>query len=186
MAIAIPNISPADLLGRVRGTIIRAVPGYPEVIHLRIEDAEGGVWRFSTFYCDFSPSDPDFFLGKVVVDIDSERSGKLKMRFADGSEFNVAPEPEGPDDELTTWHLLTPDGLALWFRPRGLWDLEGQGDGLLEDAFDLGEELGAVGSVEDPVVAAEGDFHQLAGDDLAVLDDRLVGDLTDGEDSRLG
>jgi hypothetical protein len=28
--------------------------------------------------------------------------------------------------------------------------LEGQGEGLLEDAFDLGEELGAVGSVDRP------------------------------------
>ena len=31
--------------------------------------------------------------------------------------------PEEPDDDLPTWRLLTPDGLALRFRPRGHWDL---------------------------------------------------------------
>jgi hypothetical protein len=123
MAIAIPNISPAELLSQIRGTVIRAAPGYPEVIHLGIEDAEGAAWGFSTSYAEFSPSDPDFFLGKIVVDIDFERSGKLKMIFADGSEFNVLPEPEEPDDELSTWNLITPDGLSLRFRPRGLWTL---------------------------------------------------------------
>jgi hypothetical protein len=123
MAIAIPDISPAELLARIRGPIVRANPAYPEVIQLRIEDAEGAIWRFSTAYSDFSPSDPEFFLGKVVVDIESERSGKLTMRFSDGSEFNVLPEPEEPDDELSTWDLITPDGLSLEFRPRGLWTL---------------------------------------------------------------
>jgi hypothetical protein len=123
MAIAIPNLSPADLLSRFRGTIVRAAPGYPEVIHLTLKDAQGDLWHFSTFYAEFSPADLEFFPGKTVVDVDLERSGKLTMRFADGAEFTVLPEPEGPDDDLSTWHLLTPDGLALWFRPRGLWDL---------------------------------------------------------------
>jgi hypothetical protein len=123
MAAVIPDLSPADLLGRLRGTVIRAAPSYPEVIYLDIRDAEGGEWTFSTFYAEYSPSEPEFFLGKTVVDVDFELSGRLTMRFSDGSEFNVLPEPEGPDDELTTWRLLTPDGLALWFRPRGLWDL---------------------------------------------------------------
>jgi hypothetical protein len=123
MAIAIPNISPADLLSRIRGPIISSAPGYPEVIHLEVEDAGGSIWHFSTSYCDFSPSDPEFFPGKIVIDIEFERSGKLTMRFGDGSEFNVLPEPEGPDDELATWKLITPDGLSLRFRPRGLWTL---------------------------------------------------------------
>ncbi len=45
------------------------------------------------------------------------------MRFSDDSEFEVHPEPEEPDDDLWTWHLLTPDGLSLQFRPRGHWTL---------------------------------------------------------------
>jgi hypothetical protein len=123
MAVAIPDLSPAELLSRFRGTIIRAAPGYPEVLHLDLKDGKGDLWHFSTSYADFSPADPEFFLGKSVIDVALERSGKLTMHFGDGSEFNVLPEPEGPDDDLSTWHLLTPDGLALWFRPRGRWDL---------------------------------------------------------------
>jgi hypothetical protein len=123
METVIPDLSPADLLSRLRGTVIRAAPGYPEVIHLRVRDDRGCVWRFSTSYADYSPSDPDFFLGKIIVDVDFEQSGRLTMRFADGSEFNVLPEPEGPDEDLSSWHLLTPDGLSLRFRPRGRWKL---------------------------------------------------------------
>jgi hypothetical protein len=123
MATVIPGLSPADLLARLRGTIIDAAPGYPEVIHLNVRDAKGDVWRFSTFYAEYSPSDPEFFRGKTLVDVDLEPSGKLTMRFADGSEFNVLPEPEEPDDRLMTWLLLTPDGLSLRFRPRGRWEL---------------------------------------------------------------
>jgi hypothetical protein len=123
MAIAIPNISPDELLSQMRGPIIRSVPGYPEVIHFDIEDAQGALWLFSTFYCEFSPSEPDFFLGKVITDVAFARSGWLKMVFTDGSEFKVIPEPEGADDELSTWDLITPDGLSLRFRPRGLWTL---------------------------------------------------------------
>jgi hypothetical protein len=123
MASVIPDLSPSDLVDRFRGTISHAAPGYPEVIHLRVKDADGNEWGFSTWYAEFSPTDPELLLGKRIVEVDFERSGKLTMRFSDGSAFNVRPEPEEPDDELETWTLLTPNGLVLRFRPRGLWDL---------------------------------------------------------------
>jgi hypothetical protein len=123
MATVIPDLSPADLLSRLRGTIVDAALGYPEVVHLHVKDANGGEWSFSTCYAEYSPSDSEFFAGKTIIDIDFERSGKLTMRFSDDSEFNVLPEPEGPDDELSTWNLLTPDGLFLRFRPRDRWEL---------------------------------------------------------------
>jgi hypothetical protein len=123
MTTVIPDLSPRSLLGRFRGTIVEAAPGYPEVIHLHVKDAAGDEWSFSTCYAEYSPSDPEFFPGKTIIDVTARSSGKLVMRFADGSEFNVLPEPEEPDDELPTWRLFTPDGLVLRFRPRGLWDL---------------------------------------------------------------
>jgi hypothetical protein len=123
MATVIPDLSPAELLGRFRGTIVRAAPGYPEVIHLKLKDKDGDQWSFSTWYAEFSPTDPELLLGKTVIDVEFERSGKLTMRFSDGSEFNVRPEPEEPDDELPTWSLLTPDDLSLQFRPRDRWTL---------------------------------------------------------------
>jgi hypothetical protein len=123
MATVIPDLSPADLLSRFRGTVLDAAPGYPEIIILRLRDGEGGAWEFSTAYAEYSPSDPDFFVAKSIVDATLQHSGELTMRFSDGSEFKVLPEPEGPDDELPTWRLFTPEGLVLRFRPRGRWDL---------------------------------------------------------------
>ena len=123
MSTVIPDLSPADLLSRFRGVIVDAAPGYPENIHIDLRDAAGDRWGFSTWYAEFSPADPKLLLGKTVVDVDFERSGKLTMRFSDGSEFNVRPEPEEPDDELETWSLLTPNDLYLQFRPRDLWTL---------------------------------------------------------------
>jgi hypothetical protein len=49
MATVITDLSPSDLLGRFRGTVTDAAPGYPEVIHLDVRDAHGGDWSFSTF-----------------------------------------------------------------------------------------------------------------------------------------
>lgn len=123
MATVVPNLSPSEILSHLRGTIVYAAPGYPEVIIFRVKDAKGDIWRFMTLYADYSPSDPELFLGKMVVDVNLDRSGELTMRFSDGSEFNVLPEPEEPDDELMTWLLITPDGLSLRFRPRGRWEL---------------------------------------------------------------
>jgi hypothetical protein len=128
MATVIPDLSPSDLLGRFRGTIIEAAPGYPEVIHLDLRDGDGGVWGFSTCYAEYSPSDPEFFPGKTVTNVMLDGSGKLTMEFSDSSEFSVLAEPEEPDDELATWKLFTPDGLVLRFRPRGLWDLVSASD----------------------------------------------------------
>lgn len=125
------DLSPADLLDRFRGTIVGAAPGYPEVIHLRAEDADGDQWRFSTFHADYSPSDPTFFVGKTIADVTQESSGKLTMAFSDGTEFAVLPGPLEPDEsgaDLETWHLITPDGLALWYGPRGRWQLSSASD----------------------------------------------------------
>jgi hypothetical protein len=119
-----PDISPSDLLSRIRGPVVHAAPGYPEVIHLEVRDAEGARWRFSTNYAEYAPSDPELLLEKTVVAVDLERSGKLIMGFSDGSTFAVLPIPLDPQESgeyLETWNLITPDGLSLWYGPRGRW-----------------------------------------------------------------
>src|SRR5258705_13151858 len=63
--------------------------------------------------------------------------------------------------------------------------LERKAQWLLEEGADPGQELGAVGAVEDAGVAGEGDRHQVAGGDLAVSHQRLLDDRPDGEDSGL-
>src|SRR5829696_726275 len=59
--------------------------------------------------------------------------------------------------------------------------LERQPERRLEQLPDPGEELGAVGAVEDAVIAGQGDAHQLARLDLPrARDDRLRLELADG------
>lgn len=130
MAVVNPRIHAAELLDRFRGRVVRSKPGYPDVLLLRVEDAQGSVWRFSTFDADFSPSDPDAFLDKVVVDAKVANSNTLTIFFSDNSELRVVPrlvEPGEEDDDLENWLLLTPDNLALKFGPVGRWRL-GRGD----------------------------------------------------------
>src|SRR4029450_2315019 len=57
--------------------------------------------------------------------------------------------------------------------------------GLLEQRLQLAEELGGLRAVDGAVVAGQGHGHQLAGDEAAVLDDRLLLDRTDREDRGL-
>jgi hypothetical protein len=127
MAVVVPNTSPADLLGRFRGTIFDAAHGYPEVIMFQARDAEGRDWWFSTFDAEYSPTDPEVLLGKSIVGTDLDRSGKLAISFSDGSRFVVDPiplQPDEPDDDLENWHLFTPDGLVLNYGPEGRWEIK--------------------------------------------------------------
>jgi hypothetical protein len=124
MAVVIPDISPAELLGQLRGTIIDVRPAYPEAIHLRVRDANGHEWRFSTADADYSPSDPDVLRGKVIVDVRRDGPlGDMTIRFSDGSSFEVTVEPQTADDDPSNWSLFTPEGLVLEWGPGESWRL---------------------------------------------------------------
>jgi hypothetical protein len=127
MATVVKNVSPADLLSRFRGQVFAADPGYPEVLLLKVRDDEGGQWWFSTFYAEYSPSDPDAFLGKTVVAADQAPSGNLTVGFSDGSCLEVRPIPLEPGDsgvDLETWDLIAPDGLIVEYGPGERWTLK--------------------------------------------------------------
>ncbi|MBS1889463.1 MAG: hypothetical protein JSU06_19975 [Actinobacteria bacterium] len=126
MPTVISEVSPLDLLARFRGPVVSSRPGYPEVLLLKVEDAEGEEWWFSTFHAEYSPSDPDLFAGKVVVGANLDvRSGVLTIRFSDASELSVVPIPaeDGEPDDLESWHLISPDGLVLDYGPGERWVL---------------------------------------------------------------
>jgi hypothetical protein len=130
MATMITDVPALDLLRRFRGRVVSSSPGYPEVLHLTVRDAQGGKWTFSTFDSEFSPSDPDACLGKSVVDVKLAASNTTTICFSDGSDLIVTPRPLQPgeeDDDLENWFLLTPDNQALDFGPVARWRL-GRGD----------------------------------------------------------
>src|SRR4051794_41967307 len=69
----------------------------------------------------------------------------------------------------------------------GRFGLKRERKRLLEQVLDPREELGAVGAVEDAVVAHEREHHLVASEELAlVVHGGLLLELFDGEDRRLG
>lgn len=124
MATIVKDITPAELLSRFRGEIFEADPGYPEVLLLKVRDDEGGQWWFSSGYAEYSPSDPNVFLGKTVVSADIHPSGGLTVGFSDGSSLEVRPLPLEPGesvDDLETWDLIASDGLVIDYGPGERW-----------------------------------------------------------------
>jgi hypothetical protein len=127
MAVVIPDISPPEFLMRFRGRVIVSRPAYPEVLHLHVRDADGGIWRFATFEADYIPAEPEAFLGKMVdsVDLDASSAG-LTIGFSDGTSLAVVPfslTPDEIDDSYESWQLFTPDGLVLDYGPGEHWVL---------------------------------------------------------------
>jgi hypothetical protein len=126
----IPDISPTELLARVRGRIFTANHAYPETIQFKLRDSKGGEWWLATQWADYSPSDPADILGKVVDDARlDEQTGNLTFTFSDGSEFKVISRPqEEPGDDLEHWDLFTPEGLVLVWGPDAGWQLKRASD----------------------------------------------------------
>lgn len=125
MSIVIPDISPAELFDRLRGRIVEAQPGYPEVIHLRLIDPGGAEWGFSTADAHYSPTDPDALLGKTIIGAWLEGPlGNLTLGFSDGSRFRVTVEPQEQEDDPVNWRLFTPYGLILAWGPGVSWRLK--------------------------------------------------------------
>jgi hypothetical protein len=125
MSIVIPDTSPIELLGRLRGHIVDAQPGYPEVIHLKVVDSAGAEWIFSTGDAYYFPSDPDVLLGKTIVSADLEGPlGNLILGFSDGTDFRVTMEPQTAENDPYNWLLLTPDRLILIWGPGVHWALK--------------------------------------------------------------
>jgi hypothetical protein len=138
MATVAPDISPTSLLDRFRGEVFSSRPGYPEVLLLKVRDGDGSEWWFSTFYATFSPSDPDVFLGKVVIATEVEPGADGTVHFSDGSRLEIhrfprEPGDEEPDDDLETWSLITPEGIVLDHGPGGKWTLDSLGHPLGEN-----------------------------------------------------
>src|SRR5918999_6416143 len=100
--------------------------------------------------------------------------------------IQIPPSPQ----ESTNWQYpiagkaMRPEWPNLTSRVRRS-GLKSERERLLEQVLDARQELGAVGPVEDAVVAHEREHHLVARDDLAlVVHGGLLGELADGEDRR--
>lgn len=114
----------ASLLRSLRGEIVTARLGYPEVLHLNICDGAGNHWHLATQDAEWSPVDPADLVGQTIdsAEIDEE-SLELRCYLANGSIFAVQPaEQEAPDDPCN-WELITPGGVALEYGPGPRWQI---------------------------------------------------------------
>src|SRR5215216_2923622 len=100
--------------------------------------------------------------------------------------------PPSPQKESTNWHYppAKEPMRSLWRnfarRIRRIGALQRERQRLFQEILDPGEELRAVGAVENSVVAHERERHLVARHDLAiVVDRRLLVELADREDRRL-
>ncbi len=118
------DASPANVLRAMRGLIIGARLGYPDVLHLEVRDSVGGAWRLATQDAEFFPVDPSELLHKSIEDaaIDSA-TGELRLTLSAGATLVVAPAPREASDDPPNWELITPDGLALEFGPGLRWQI---------------------------------------------------------------
>jgi hypothetical protein len=118
------DVSPANVLRSMRGSIASARIAYPHVLHVEIRDGVGGLWRLATQDAEWSPSDPDELVGHSVEDAEiDEGTGELRCRLSEGSVLDVKPALREADDDPPNWELITPDGVVLEFGPGVRWQI---------------------------------------------------------------
>lgn len=118
------DASPLNVLRSMRGPIVDARIGYPEVLHVEIRDSAGELWHLATQDADWSPSDPAQLVGRSVDDADiDEETGELRCKLSDGSLLDVKPAAREAEDDPPNWELITPGGVVLEFGPGVRWQI---------------------------------------------------------------
>lgn len=116
--------SPANVLRSMRGAIVDARLGYPEILHIEIKDSAGEIWQLATQDAEWTPSDPAELVGRSIEDAQiDEESGELRCKLSNGSLLDVKPAPKAADDDPPNWELITPGGILLEFGPGVRWQI---------------------------------------------------------------
>jgi hypothetical protein len=114
----------SDVVHSMRGTIVDARIGYPQVLHVEIKDSAGELWRLATQDAEWSPSDPARLVGRSVEDADiDEETGELRCKLSDGTLLDVKPAAREAEDDPPNWELITPGGVVLEFGPGVRWQI---------------------------------------------------------------
>jgi hypothetical protein len=118
------DASPLNVLRSMRGSIVDARIGYPEVLHVEIKDSAGELWHLATQDAEWSPSDPAQLVGRSVDDAGiDEETGELRCKLSDGSSLDVKPRTREAEDDPPNWELITPGGVVLEFGPGVRWQI---------------------------------------------------------------
>jgi hypothetical protein len=130
---AVPlGTSLAAILRSFRGQIADARIAYPEVLHVKVNDEDGGLWRFATQDATFDPQDPESLVGRTLDDtrLDPDTGG-FHWRLSGGLRLIVLPAAGEPFEDLPTWELITPDHITLTFGPGPRWQFSPSDQGLV-------------------------------------------------------
>jgi len=94
------DASPTSVLRSLRGAIVDARIGYPDVLHVQVRDANGDLWRLATQDAEWSPADPAELVGRSIEDAEiEETSGELRCRLSDGSLLDIKPAAAEAEDD---------------------------------------------------------------------------------------
>jgi hypothetical protein len=106
----------------MRGSIVDARIGYPDVLHVEVRDSSEGVWHLMTQDAQFSPSDPIKLVGRSIEDVALD-DRRLRCKLSDGSVLDIGPPAAADieDDDPPYWELITPAGASLEFGPGVRW-----------------------------------------------------------------
>jgi hypothetical protein len=121
--------SPANVLEALRGEIVDARLGYPEVLQLTIRDRENRTWQLASQDAGFSPRDPSRLLDLSIAAATIETTTKaLVCELSDGSRLEIRPDAQKPGvGDPPYWELLTPFGQVLQFGPGLHWQINEAG-----------------------------------------------------------
>ncbi len=120
------DTSPTTVLRSMRGAIVDARKAYPEVLHVELQDSEGGIWRLATQDAQWSPSDPNHLLGLSIDDASIDPgTAELRCHLSDGSVLDIKPADREAADDPPYWELISPAGIALEFGPGVRWQISG-------------------------------------------------------------
>jgi hypothetical protein len=99
------------------------------VLHLDIQDPEGGLWKLATQDAEWSPDDPSELVNRTVKSVVlDEENGELRFALSGETTFNVVPAEQEAEDDPPNWKLFTPEGLVLVFGPGGHWQFNWAAD----------------------------------------------------------
>jgi hypothetical protein len=122
-AVTAQDASLSNLLGALRGEIVKAGLGHPDVLHVEIRDLDGDRWNLVTQDAEWQPANPADLVGQVIEKAEVSMEGKLRCQLAGGAVLAVKPAKSASEGDPPYWELITPGGAALEFGPGARWQI---------------------------------------------------------------
>jgi hypothetical protein len=108
----------------MRGRIVDAQLGYPEVLHIEIQDAQDRIWRLVTQDAEWAPKDPNELVDRSVEDSELDaNTAILQLKLSDGGVLEIRPGARESESDPPYWEILTPFRQILEFGPGLHWQI---------------------------------------------------------------